>query len=134
VRSLVPPLAAAVLFVAGCGGGGGGSATPTTTGGGGGGQTTTSGGSGGTGGTVTKGNASNGEILFVTNSCGFCHTLKDVAADGTVGPNLDQTKPSYDLVVERVTNGKAPMPSYKDDISAQDIQDLAAYITKVAGE
>ena len=133
MRSLVPPLAAAVLFVAGCGGGGGGggSATPTTTSGGGG-QTTTSGGSGE--GTVTKGNPSNGEILFVTNSCSFCHTLKDVAASGTVGPNLDKTKPSYDLVVERVTNGKAPMPSYKDDISAQDIQDLAAYITKVAGE
>jgi mono/diheme cytochrome c family protein len=37
-------------------------------------------------------------------------------------------------VVERVTNGKGVMPSYADDITPQDIQDVAAYVSSVAGQ
>jgi mono/diheme cytochrome c family protein len=85
-------------------------------------------------GDVERGNPQAGELIFVTQGCGFCHTLADVDATGTVGPNLDQSKPSYDLVVERVTKGKSPMPSFKDDISPQDIQDVAAYVSSVAGK
>ena len=42
-----------------------------------------------------------------------CHTLADAGASGAVGPNLDETKPSYELVVDRVTNGKGVMPSVR---------------------
>jgi mono/diheme cytochrome c family protein len=85
-------------------------------------------------GDTERGNPRAGELIFVTQGCSFCHVLADVDASGTVGPNLDESKPSYDLVVERVTNGKSPMPSFKNDISPQDIQDVAAYVTSVAGK
>jgi mono/diheme cytochrome c family protein len=59
-----------------------------------------------------------------------CHTLADAGASGTVGPNLDQAKPSFDLVVERVTNGKSPMPSFKGQLTEQQIRDVAAYVSE----
>ena len=126
-------LAAFAFALAGCGGGGDSSADqatePGTTS-----QTAPTGTETADGTATGEGNAQNGEIIFVTNGCGFCHTLADVDADGTVGPNLDEAKPSYDLVVERVTNGKGAMPSFRDDITPQDIQDVAAYVTEVAGQ
>jgi cytochrome c6 len=33
-------------------------------------------------------------------------------------------------VVERVTNGKSPMPSFKDKLSEQQIEDVAAYVVQ----
>ena len=33
----------------------------------------------------------------------------EAGSSGSVGPNLDESKPSYDLVVERVTNGQGAM-------------------------
>jgi mono/diheme cytochrome c family protein len=66
--------------------------------------------------------------------CSGCHTLADAGAAGNVGPNLDQTKPSFDKVVERVTNGKPPMPSFKGQLTDQQIQDVAAYVSSVAGK
>ena len=131
VRTLAPLAAAACLLLAGCGGGGDDESSATqpteleTT------AATTTGGDGGDG--DREGDAANGELVFVNNGCGFCHTLKDVAADGNVGPNLDETKPSYDLVVERVTNGKGVMQSFTEDMTPQEIQDVAAYVSSVAG-
>ena len=45
-----------------------------------------------------------------------CHTLEAAGSSGTVGPNLDEAKPDATLVVERVTNGKSPMPSFKGQL------------------
>ena len=47
------------------------------------------------------------------SACGGCHTLADAGSTGNVGPNLDDAKPSYDLVVDRVTNGQGGMPSFR---------------------
>ena len=49
--------------------------------------------------------------------CVGCHTLADAGATGTVGPNLDEAKPPYDLVVKRVTNGMGAMPPFKGQLS-----------------
>ena len=49
-------------------------------------------------------------------------------SSGNVGPNLDEAKPPHDLVVERVTNGKSPMPSFKGQLDEKQIQDVAAYV------
>ena len=89
--------------------------------------TTTQGGGG-------KGDAAAGKAIFESQGCGSCHTLADANASGQIGPNLDDTKPSYDLVVERVTNGASPMPSFKDKLTAKQIQDVAAYVSSVAGK
>jgi len=71
--------------------------------------------------------------VFETAGCTSCHTLSDANATGTVGPNLDDAKPSRDKVVERVTNGKGVMPSFKGQLSPQQIAAVAAYVSSVAG-
>lgn len=88
--------------------------------------------------TTTSGGGSDlvaqGKDVFAKSGCASCHTLKDAGATGTVGPNLDEAKPSKDLVVERVTNGKAPMPSFKGQLSGEEIQAVAEYVSTVAGK
>jgi mono/diheme cytochrome c family protein len=75
-----------------------------------------------------------GKVVFTgASGCTGCHTLADAGATGTVGPNLDETTPSYDKAVERVTNGKGGMPSFSSSLSEQQIQDVAAYVSSVAG-
>jgi mono/diheme cytochrome c family protein len=75
-----------------------------------------------------------GKQIFTSQPCGSCHTLADAGTSGTVGPNLDQAKPPFDLVVERVTNGKSPMPSFKGTLTEQQIRDVAAYVSTAAGK
>ena len=82
-----------------------------------------------TGGEETEGDAVNGEQIFASAGCGGCHTLSAAGTNGSVGPNLDDASPSYDKVVERVTNGAGAMPSFESDLSAQEIQDVAAYVS-----
>lgn len=65
--------------------------------------------------------------------CGQCHTLADAGSTGSIGPNLDSALPSYALVLERVTNGQGIMPSFGSRLSAKQIQDVAAYVSSVAG-
>jgi mono/diheme cytochrome c family protein len=73
------------------------------------------------------------EIFLGSSGCASCHTLADAGATGTIGPNLDATQPSQELVVERVTNGAAPMPSFADSLSEDEIQEVAAYVSAAAG-
>ena len=79
------------------------------------------------------GSATAGEVVFATGGCGSCHTLAAAGATGTLGPNLDETQPSFDLVVERVTNGKPPMPSFAGAFTEQQILDVAAFVSESAG-
>ena len=76
-----------------------------------------------------------GKQIFLTvaqPSCSGCHTLSDAGASGSIGPNLDAASPSYDKVVERVTDGQGVMPSFSGSLSEQQIQDVAAYVSSVA--
>lgn len=86
---------------------------------------------------ATTGGGSNlvaqGKDVFQSAGCASCHTLKDAGASGTIGPNLDDAKPSQDKVVERVTNGKGVMPSFKGQLTPQEIAAVAAYVSSVAG-
>jgi mono/diheme cytochrome c family protein len=80
-----------------------------------------------------KGDPTAGKKIFLSAGCTGCHTLADAKATGTVGPNLDQAKPDYRLVTARVTLGKGQMPSFKGQLSAQQIADVAAYVVKATG-
>jgi mono/diheme cytochrome c family protein len=134
MRRLALIFAALVLAfsLAGCGGGSDQTTAPETTQGGGTIETGTTGETE-TGGGGGAGDAANGKKIFASAGCGSCHTLSDAGSTGTVGPNLDDAKPSKDKVVERVTNGSGVMPSFKDQLSEQEIQDVAAYVSSVAG-
>jgi mono/diheme cytochrome c family protein len=80
------------------------------------------------------GDAAAGKTVFETAGCTSCHTLKAANAHGTVGPNLDDAKPPAELVVERVTNGKGAMPSFKGQLNAKQIADVAAFVSSSAGK
>ena len=53
---------------------------------------------------------------------------------GTIGPNLDETKPSKELVIDRVTNGMGAMPPFKDAYSAEQIAAVADFVSTNAGK
>ena len=77
-----------------------------------------------------KGDPAKGKQIFAEKGCGGCHTLGDAGSNGTVGPNLDDAKPSFELAVTRVTEGRGAMPSFKDQLSAQEIADVASYVVQ----
>jgi mono/diheme cytochrome c family protein len=77
-----------------------------------------------------KGDPVAGKKIFQEAACGSCHTLSDANATGTVGPNLDQAQPDYRLATARITLGKAGMPSFKGQLSDQQIADVASYVVK----
>ena len=119
-------LAPLVLLLAACGSGTVTTPTPNTVIGNAPTTTTTPGGGG-------KGTATAGKTVFTSN-CSACHALADANAKGTVGPNLDQLKPSEAIVAAQVTNGGAVMPAFKGKLTPQQIQDVAAYVSSVAGK
>jgi len=80
-----------------------------------------------------KGDPAAGASIFQKAGCVGCHTLAAAHATGTVGPNLDQVKPNYQLVAGRVTLGKGVMPSFKGQLTTQQIADVAAYVVKSTG-
>jgi mono/diheme cytochrome c family protein len=88
------------------------------------------GGAGGGGGGGEGGQ--NGKSIFTAN-CGTCHTLADAGTSGTIGPNLDESKPSKQLAVERVTNGMGAMPSFEGQLSEAEINAVAEYVSSAAG-
>jgi len=80
------------------------------------------------------GGAADGKTVFATAGCTGCHTLKAAGSTGTVGPNLDEAKPSKELVIDRVTNGRGGMPSFKGQLSDAQIQAVADYVSSNAGK
>lgn len=77
---------------------------------------------------VTTTAAPPGKAVFATAGCANCHTLQAAGASGSVGPNLDQVHPSEALVVNRVTNGKGGMPSFKGRLSTAQIRSVARFV------
>jgi mono/diheme cytochrome c family protein len=75
-----------------------------------------------------------GKDVFESAGCESCHTLADAGSNGNVGPNLDEAKPAKELVVTRVSQGKGAMPSFKGQLTDQQIQDVATYVSTVAGK
>jgi mono/diheme cytochrome c family protein len=129
--ALVTLLAAIGVAVAGCGGEEEASPSPQTVTG----QTTPAPTTTTTTAPAPKGDPTAGKAVFTGSAgCTGCHTLKDAGSTGTVGPNLDQAQPPASLVVDRVTNGKGVMPSFKGTLTPTQIADVAAYVSSVAGK
>ena len=82
----------------------------------------------------TQPGSTDGKTVFATAGCTGCHALKAAGSTGTVGPNLDEAKPSKDLVIDRVTNGQGGMPSFKGQLSEAQIQAVADYVSSNAGK
>jgi mono/diheme cytochrome c family protein len=123
MRTLCAGLAVLALALAGCGGGDDSesSSQSTST------QQSTS--------TAAGGDTANaaGKQVFTSN-CGGCHTLADAGTNGQVGPVLDDVKPDKATVQRQVENGGGKMPAFKDKLSADQIDQVATYVSSVAGQ
>jgi mono/diheme cytochrome c family protein len=90
-------------------------------------------GGGSSGGGGTEPGETDGKAIFASQGCGSCHALADANATGAVGPSLDESQPSQELVVERVTNGLGGMPAFADKLTAEQIDAVAEYVAGAAG-
>jgi mono/diheme cytochrome c family protein len=95
---------AAALLLAGCGGSGGGSGTPAHA-------------------------AGSGAKIFAEAGCGGCHALAAAGSTGTLGPNLDQLKPTKARVEQQVRAGGGGMPSFSGKLSSQQIASVASFVS-----
>jgi outer membrane protein assembly factor BamB len=82
---------------------------------------------------AATGGPANGASVFSQN-CASCHTLAAADAHGTVGPNLDQLKPSEAVVEHQVTNGGGGMPAFGGRLTKAQIDAVAAYVAASAGK
>jgi mono/diheme cytochrome c family protein len=75
-----------------------------------------------------------GRQLF-TQNCATCHTLAASNAVGRVGPDLDVMRPTEELTLNAIEEGRArgqgQMPA--DLVTGQEAQDVASYVAAVAG-
>ena len=80
-----------------------------------------------------------GEALYmeVTNpTCASCHSLSHAGAESIIASDLDETRPSARVTVQSLIGGTTPehdREGYADELSNQDLADLARYIESVAG-
>lgn len=81
----------------------------------------------------TQSAAADGAAVFADAGCSSCHTLSAAGASGTVGPNLDELRPTQEQVAAIVTNGRGAMPSFADQLSPEEIQAVATYVSSSAG-
>jgi cytochrome c6 len=66
--------------------------------------------------------------------CGACHTLADAGTAGTTGPNLDEQQPSEEDAKLMITEGAGVMPGYGPLLTEEQIDAVAKYISRVAGQ
>jgi cbb3-type cytochrome c oxidase subunit III len=81
----------------------------------------------------TKELGTDGKKIF-SAECSSCHTLKAAGATGTVGPNLDQLKPSKPIVQHQVEVGGGVMPAFKGKLTDQQIDAVATFVSSSAGK
>ncbi len=81
-------------------------------------------------GSSTDAAGSPGAKVFASAGCAGCHTLKAVNAKGQVGPNLDELKPDQSTVARQVRAGGNGMPSFKDRLSGNQIDQVASFVAQ----
>jgi len=74
-----------------------------------------------------------GKTIF-QSQCASCHTLKAAAATGTIGPNLDQVKPSLAIAKHQVEVGGGVMPAFKGKLTEAQIDAVAKFVADNAGK
>jgi mono/diheme cytochrome c family protein len=80
------------------------------------------------GGATTGTSASPGERVFVETGCGSCHTLAAAGTTGTAGPSLDGRDYDVPAVEGWVRRGGKGMPAYAEQLSAQQIRNVATFL------
>jgi mono/diheme cytochrome c family protein len=102
-------LAAAALALAACGGGGQGSDASL------------------------PGDTQAGAQVFTEAGCTGCHALRAAGSSGGTGPDLDTLRPGYEQIMRQVENGGRGMPSFRLQLSREQMRDVAAFVAESTG-
>ena len=71
-----------------------------------------------------------GKIIFLEQgNCAACHTLLDARSNGNIGPNLNEIRPDIMRVIAAVTNGIGVMPAYQGELTSEEIEAVAHYVS-----
>ena len=83
----------------------------------------------GGGGAGGEGDPAAGKEIFASAGCGNCHVFEDAGTSGTAGPNLDESQIDFEGAVQQIAEGGGGMPAFKDQLSDEEIANVAAYVT-----
>ncbi len=64
--------------------------------------------------------------------CGACHILGDAGADGMIGPNLDELRPTPQRVMAAISDGVGIMRA-QNHLTDQQIEAVAHYVARTTG-
>ena len=71
-----------------------------------------------------------GKDIFLNKAaCSTCHTLADAGSDGQIGPNLNEIRPDKMTIMNAVTNGIGVMPTYEGQLTPEEIEAVAHYVS-----
>ena len=71
-----------------------------------------------------------GKYVFLNKAvCSTCHTLADAGSNSQIGPNLNEIRPNKMTVMNAVTNGIGVMPTYEDQLTPEEIEAVAHYVS-----
>ena len=76
-----------------------------------------------------------GKDIFLNIAvCSTCHILADAGSDGQIGPNLNEIRADKIRVINAVTNGIGVMPAYEGQLSTEEIEAVAHYVSISANQ
>ena len=74
------------------------------------------------------------KIFLEKGNCALCHTLTDAGSSGNIGPNLNEIRPDKMWVINTVTNGIGVMPAYEGELTSEEIEAVAHYVSVSASQ
>ena len=69
------------------------------------------------------------KIFLEQGNCAICHSLLDAGSNANIGPNLNEIRPDIMRVITAVTNGIGVMPAYQGELSVEEIEAVAHYVS-----
>ena len=74
-----------------------------------------------------------GKDVFLNKAvCSTCHTLADAGSNADIGPNLNEIRPDKMTIMNVVTNGIGVMPPYEGQLTQEEIEAVAHYVSTSA--
>jgi mono/diheme cytochrome c family protein len=89
---------------------------------------------GGNGGSQLTAQEAQGREIFLTVGCADCHTLADAGATGHIGGDLDwwpRDRGRLESVVYNGSSFASGMPSFREELTADEIEAVVAYVMTV---
>ena len=69
------------------------------------------------------------DIFLNQGMCSTCHTLADASSYGQIGPNLNDIRPDKKWVINAVTYGIGVMPAFEGQLTSEEIEAVAYYVS-----